>query len=352
METKTSANNGKALTKKAAGTTPQKSTIPMFTIVKDGNQFAYKIANPQHPLVCRRRGIIQVEAIVRNAKKQPNVTFRNYKDASLGVWYGIPMGINDTTKKIIWQSFTLGDFREYDLTKEDDAIEWMVLSKQPFLKGSVNEKGRLLYKIYDTEELAKEEVKKAGLVQRAISIAYNMKPAEKISVVRQFGKNPEGMSTVMLDAAIMKLAQDTPFELLNYWEDHNRVIVDLFNAAKAIGIISYEHDKAAWMYKRTLNLGIMETGAIAFLAKDASLATGIKMEVEMKDRAIQSVQQRTDDYNFEESEGADDDLVELRMKAKALGISGWDVKKEAELTSEIEEKEEDGGVDEDEVFIA
>jgi hypothetical protein len=341
MENVKSLESGKGLSQKPGQLVPEVGKEPMFYEILDGNNFNHRIANMNNPLICKRKGIIQVEAIRRGANKQANISFCNVYDPKLKIWYGVPIGIEAGTKKLLWKRFQLPEWREYNLANEEDALEWAILSRCEFMQGSLLKQGRVLFKKYDVENEAEKEVAQATLTEKAIGIVRNMKLKDWISVARYLGKAPEGLSEVKLQSEIYKVAKNNPAEIVDYWSNQNRELLDLFNAGKAVGILSFDLVNG-WMHSKTLPIGRTEELVLSYLKKEPIFTKSLENAIKDKDKAVDMVKglspSEDNDLNtFEKQEDAD--IVELKMKAQHLGIKSFDVMSPEDLKKAVKEAE-------------
>lgn len=329
------ASAGDAPVEKAGNLLPDVGKEPMFYEQKNGRGFTYRIANMNNPIVCRRKGIVRIEAIHKGKFKQADVRVSNYFDPKLRVWFGVPTGIDDNGN-IIWKRFHLGEFKEYNLANDDEAVEFAVVSRHTIMTGS-----RKLYRVYDVEADAKAEIAIIGLIDEAVSIAKGMKIQEWIDTARFFGKSAAGMSPVMLQSEVYKIARNTPNELIDYWNDSNRDIINVFNAAKSVGIISFDY-ATGWMYEKTMPLGSTEQAAMKYIKQDPVLAKGIQQKCKERDKAAKAVMSRSQDESgvqvFENQESTD--VIELQMKAKLLGVENFEVMEMDELKQRVKEAED------------
>lgn len=323
---------GDAPVENAGNLLPKTGSESMYNEMKDGNGFVHRIANFDNPLICKRKGTIRIEAIKKSKLKQADVSFANVFDPKFRVWFGVPMGINENTGKFTWKRFYPGEFREYNLANENDAIEWAIISRHPIMKGA-----RPLYKVYDVEADAKAEIEIIGLIDTAVGIAKNMKFKEWVDAARYFGKSVEGMSSLMLQSEIYKIARNTPKELVDYWENDNKELIDLFNAAKSTGLIAFDHN-TGWMYERTLPLGPTEQSAIKYIKNDAVLSKAIQQKCKDRDKAVKAIMSKDNaDGDGDDFDEESKDLIELRMKAQLLQIENYEAMEFDELRERVSE---------------
>ncbi|MCC7514551.1 MAG: hypothetical protein IT212_07645 [Bacteroidia bacterium] len=317
------------------GVIPDVAKEEMYYEMKDGKGMTHKIANMNNPLVCRRKGVIEIEAIRRGKDKQANISICTTFDARNRIIFGIPTGIDNETNKIIYKRFYLPEFKTYNLSNADEAEEWAIIKHHEVLNGP-----RPTYKIYDTEAIAQAEINEISLIEEAVSIAKGMKLKDWVPCARFFGHDPAGMTPTMLQSEIMKLAKNTPSELIDYWGQESRPVVDIFNAAKAVGLIHHDHVKG-WLFKKTLPLGSTQEQAMRYVIKDTVFAKSLQTEVDSLDITTESIasgksnRRKTSFDEMEESK----DVFDLKIKAKLLGIKEFDKLTDDQLRKRVKAAE-------------
>lgn len=315
------------------GLVPNQTKDELWYEIVDGLGMKHKVANLQNPLICRRKGVIEIEATKRGKFKQPNVSICTTFDKQERIIYGIPIGIDGTTKKIIWKRYYIPDFKTYNLANSDEAEEWAIIKRHEVLNGA-----RKSYRIYDTEKIAQEEINMITLIEKAVGIAKDMKLKQWVPCARFFGKQPEGMSPMMLQAEIMKIARDTPSEMIDYWENSNREIVDLFNSAMTFGLIGHDYLKG-WLYKQTLPLGSTKETAMRYVIKDPQFCKSLSDEI----KSLENNNHSETDQDLDKIKKTDDEvpkeLLELRFKAKLLEIKNYEKMNLATLKKRVAEAE-------------
>lgn len=338
-EQKKGAKNGPATSKTPA----KRADIPMYTIFKDGNGYEYRIANMANPLVCPREGIMEIEVLKKTNAREARFAISNTYDPELGVFFGVPLGIDSKTKEIRWQRFVIGDFRTYDLSKHADAVEWAIISRAPWLQGSAYQKGKPWYKKHDKEAEAREIITRSTIRSRAMEIATKMTAIEDMmDMYRNFGKNPEGFSLITLQAEIIKIAERDPKGFVDSWENKNRPIVAVFTRSLATGLISFDINKGGFMWKNSLAMGMTEQSAQQFLFDNKNILNQAELESKQKDTVTNYMKKTLSDAerkffgedNFEE----DVDLIELRMTAKIMGVEGAMHMNKGDLQRVIDER--------------
>ena len=286
---------------------------------EDGRGVKYKIANMGNPLVCRRKGRITIEAIRKDRSNNLDLSICTTYDAKNRITYGIPTDQTDKGK-IIWKRFKINVMMDFDLSIPSEAEAWAIIRHHEILTGD-----RPSFRVYDREAIAQAEIAEISLIEEAVRIAKDMKMKDWIPAARFFGHSPEGMSPAIIQSTIMQVAKNTPNELIDYWKMEDRAITDLFNAAKAVGLIAHDFQKG-WLYKKTLPMGSTQEQALRFVAKDPAFAAAMKGEVkslDVSEEAIRSGKTAGKASTFANEE-EDDELDILKQKAQLLGIKGFD----------------------------
>lgn len=320
------ASNGQGLEKKA-GTAKVKG-MSIFNEYKDGNGYTIKVANMQNPLVCKRTGVVEIECLKKTNSMEPRFTISNVFDEELGIWFGVPLGIDARTKEIRWQRFAVGDRKSYDLTKNADAVEWAVVSRAPWLIGSPYQKGKPHYKMFDKDAEAQEIITKSTIRSKAMEIVTNeIAIKDMMDIYRVFGRNPEGFSPLRLKAELIKIAEKSPKEFYDTWSSSNRSLLIIFNRCVSLGIINFDVAKGGYLWKDGLALGITEQSAMEYLTKNPQLLQQANLESQAKDGYQKKFQSMSDPeksfFGVGEEESIDDELMDLRMQAALLKVPGF-----------------------------
>lgn len=342
------AQNGQDADSTTTATATVKATVPLYKIIKE-NDFERKIANMDHPLVCQNKGIIEIECLKKSnfIEARRSISIVNAHD--LGIIFGVPLGKDEATGQIKWQRFVIGDSKRYDLSKRQDAVEWAVVSRAPWLVGSPYQKGKPAYKKYDREEEAKDHIKRVTIREKAMDILKTMVTIDDMpDMLRNFGKNPSGLTPIMVQSELLKIAERSPEDFVNIWDNANRSVITIFNRSKDLGIITYDIVNGGFLFKKTLPMGLTEQAAIKYLTENKQVLATADMESKSKDHVgnnfiknakldkakIDSQDNDWDSDNTEESI----ELLNLRIEAKLMGIEGVALMDEKQLQSAIEEK--------------
>ena len=319
------------------------SNLPLYHIYKDGNGQEFKVANMNNPIICPRKGVIEIECIRKTNSLEPRFSLSNAYDRELDLWFGVPMGIDTRTKEIRWQRFQIGDFKTYNLNKFSDAAEWAVISRAPWLIGSPYQKGKPYFKKHDREADANEIIIKSTIRSKAMEIAGTIKIEEMCDMYRNFGRNPEGFSPNMLKAELIKIAERSPKEFVSLWDNANRSVITIFKRSEALGLITFDINKGGYMWKDSLSMGMTEESAIKFLTENKSIMANADLESKSRDGATKSyktLSKAEQDFFGEDAKDEDVELIDLRKAAKIMGLKDFMTKSKDELQKIVDELSE------------
>ncbi len=260
-----------------------KGEIPEFILVRDGHGVEHKVVNFDNPNICKRKGVIKLVAIKRNPKKEHNTNFRVARDPRSKVIYGIQNGVHPITKNLKFQQIKIGDFKIFDLSVPQDAEEWCVIDKAPFLLGGVNQKGIVLYKVHDEEAEAEIEIKKSTLRSRAEGIARECTHEMLIDLARPLGIVFGHNSPTVIRRLLIDKANKEPEVFINVYDGAHREIVFAVKRGLETGLIT-ETLEHGWLFKDTLPLGMSEASVVTFLSKPANYTVLRNLEEESRER--------------------------------------------------------------------
>jgi len=299
--------------------------VPMYFTFKDGNGFEIKVANTDNPLVCDRNQIVEIETVKKSNTVEPRFSVSNAYDDEMGMYFGVPIGIDKRTGDLKWQRFTIGDRKTYDCKRHADAVEWSVVKRSSFLEGSPYQRGKVFYKQFDKEAEAREIIVKSTLRVQANEIATKMIAIEdQMDMYRNFGKNPEGFTMIMLQAEIIKIAERNPKEFIDIWNNKNRSALTTFNRCISVGLITFNIGNGGYMWKESFVLGSTEQTALQALIDNKNILNQAEIESRQKDTMGKKMMSAAEAKFFQPEEGEENvELVELRMAAKLLQLADY-----------------------------
>ena len=343
-----------------------KDTTSFYVEAKDGYGNAERQLNFDNPKVCPRKGLIELIPLKERKGFDNRVSFRRVLDKETRTWVGIPTHIDPATKQFVYTLITLIGRRIYDLANEKDAKEWACIKHSPYLEGSPNQDRNTppIYKVYDKEKQAIENLEKTKFKRKAAVVADGLNGSDLDDMLRACGIGTIGMSEIMKQYAIIQFAEDQPEAFLKHWDSPTRREAFILKQAVELGIVESNQD-IGFTY-RTLHLGLTEQIAIQYLKdhpntytaldtlilqeKEASLKSNTVVEAPTLSNANIALQEANDkikaleamieknakkDIEAETGKSLDGDapdpeLETLRNIAKDLKIKGWHLTKDKE----------------------
>ncbi len=349
--------------------------------VEDGNGYSHKIVNLDHPKWCPSEGIIELEALRSSNRHDSYNIVRKTKDKKTGLYWGVPVDIDETTKQLKWLSFILENRKTLDLSIPHERREWLVLKNSTLVEGSPNQFGKQSYKVIDKEQKAIANVNKRLIRQRAEAIVskLNGKTLEEAAV--NLGVNLEANKNLaMLTDEVYRKMEENPAEFVKMMEDPQRAYISILNRGLAMGIIIYDNLYRSHKYGG-LDIGDTKEAAIKYLVDNNGIATAINnrcntqeaeskeaMQLGYEDNEVSSSYDEITELKRKLAEAdaklaeaglvkeivftppfaaevaevvADEvnDLESLKARAKALEIKGYNMMKEDKLIAKIAEAE-------------
>jgi hypothetical protein len=225
--------------------------------------------------------VIELKAIKIDKHKELSDTISWSKDSMTSIYYGIPFGLHPDGN-VKWRKILLQEFNTFNLTRPDEAKQWIVLMMHPHVKGTPFEGADPVFYVYDADVEASLTTKKAMMTSEAINKAYKMKKADTLSFHRYLGINaPLEITPSRIKNDIVSFAMENPEEFMSKYDDPNRNIQELFNSARALGAITYDLDKG-FIFKGTF-LGFTDIEVIRFLNEDTITLNAINSRVDELD---------------------------------------------------------------------
>lgn len=253
----------------------------IYVTVNDGYGVPVKHLNFDNEEVCKKKGIIHLVPMRISKKHENRLSFRNYRDRKTEIVYGIPMYIDPETKRWVYEKITLVDLETLDLSIPHDAKKWAVIKNSPFLEGSPNLRDRPKYKIEDKERESEIYLSKRAIKRKAETIAEGLYGAELNDMARNLGINPDHMSVVMLQAAVVKYAENNAERFMDVWDSPTRHELTVLKRAMAMGVVT--QDPINGITYQSIPLGINEPAAVRYLKENISTLQGIEFITKSKE---------------------------------------------------------------------
>ena len=352
-----------------------KNTEDFYVEIKDGHGNPIRQLNFDNPNVCQRSGLIELIPMKERKGFENRVGFRRVTDRETKASIGIPERINYQTKEWEYRLITLIGRRVYDLTNDSDAKEWACIKYSPYLEGSPNQDRNAapIYKVYDKEKIAIENVQRTRTKRRAEQIADQLQGEDLNDMMRACGMGITGMSEVMKLNAITQFAESEPETFLKHWESPTRKEAFLLKQAVDFDIV--QSDLSVGFVYRTTHLGLNEQEAVSYLKAHPNISTALdtlimqkksettksntvkvvqnsstkdaeiqaandeiaKLKAELKAQANKTI--AVESNSKEDGESPNPTFDTLKARAKELGVKGWHLMKEDKLEKAIQEAE-------------
>lgn len=353
-----------------------KDTTSFYVEARDGHGNIERQLNFENPKVCPRKGLIELIPLKERKGFDNRVMFRRVLDKESRTWVGIPTQIDPLTKNFIYTLITVIGRRIYDLSNDKDAREWACIKHSPYLEGSPNQDRNTppIYKVYDKEKQAIENLEKTKFKRKAAVVADGLNGSDLDDMLRTCGIGVVGMSEIMKQYAIIQFAEEHPETFLKHWDSPTRR--EGFILKQAVELDLVQNDPNIGFIYRTLSLGLNEQEAVTYLKDHQQISTALDslimqkkedtlksnvvaeaptsnnasialQEANDKIRALEAMIEKQSNKAIEAEAGVslegnapNPNLDTLKAQAKALGIKGWHLAKDKyELQRKINEAE-------------
>jgi hypothetical protein len=344
-----------------------------YVITKDGFGNEVRHLNFDNEEVCKREGIIQLVPLKTTSRHQNNVGFRSIWDRKNQAMIGIPLHIDEQSKKWVYQKINLIDSETFDLSNREDAMKWAVVQHCQFLEGSPNLKDKPIYKVVDKEREAALRLAKRSIKRNAERIAEGLFGAQLFDMARSIGISPEQNSITTLSDAVITFAETNSVKFMEIWDSPTRKELFIIKRAIAVGII--EQDPMNGFMYGGISLGATEPIAVQFLRDNQNISNAIDSLTAAKEQSSEkSMKRDTESAKIEDAKDAviaklqaemaalkeynekiskkeltdmlskdvvktinDPEHEELINEAKALGIKGYALMKKETLAAKVKE---------------
>jgi len=333
-------------------------TTSEYVLIKDGNGMEIKHINFNNPNICPRQGIIEIEAMKKVDSERSvsnNASFAKFEDKRTGIVWGIPMTIHNFSKQITYKRMKLGNNVFFDRTIPEQAEMCCVLLKALELGKFKDTNGRPRFKVRDKEKDAMKEIDLRTWKRKAADIIDSIPYGDELKdIARNMGINPDIFSPLVLANEVSKAVELKPKEFLDMYNSPTRAFLSILTNAQSMGIIEF-NPMEGYKYSGMI-LGKTSDLAVTYLSKHPDLAqsiatftadkrtkgkeasipvvklpTAVDPEKEELLRQLAEMKAKLADKNLStptvEKIASEGDLEALRAEAKALGVSGWQVKK-------------------------
>lgn len=346
-----------------------------YRVFKDGNGVEYNILNLDNEKLMPKTGIVEFSPVKTSKRHVNNINFKQFMDISTGLIVGIPSGVDNRNKQVIWRNINIKDTVAYDLSIPAQRAMAIIVSRCPFVIGSPNYKQgvKTVYKKVDKELEAEKFIKNRVAKRKAADIAEGLSGTALYDMAYAIGKDPKFMSPTMVAQEVIMFADEQPSRFLEIFNNDSRTALVVLKRGLATGIIEHNIDRG--MTYGGVPIGFSDEEAVAYLRANPSVQTAIDFQAKKKEGATQSTLSSTfkkealdkmDEKDVQiaalqeelrkaqaEKENAakvaheliakeaitesDPELASLREEAKSLKIQGWQlIKDKGKLQEKID----------------
>ncbi len=307
----------------------------------DGKGHKIKVVNLENDENCPKNGTILVDAIKKkdfDRDRTINLTISCTKDKATGIYWGIPLGIDNVTNQIKWQPIDLKMLNIFDRSVESEAWKCAIVMRSPIVEGSPNAVYKTtFYRVHDKEKAATQEIKRIKDGRKAIDIAMGLYGEELVNMGRNLQIPVESTSIAILESEVLKRAEKDPKEFLRIWENPHREIITILNRAIETGVI--ENDSLLGYMFNGVTLGTNESQTIEYMVKHRDITASIdfKSKAKMSD-TLKSM--ATVEKNIVSATDSDTEIALLRKKIADLEAINENMATNSIKSALLNEKEE------------
>jgi hypothetical protein len=264
-----------------------------YIVVKDGNGAEFHVLNLDDDKYCPRTGIVEFEPLRTSKRHVNNITISQYRDNGTGFLVGIPLGLDNRTKQIIWQRINVKDRVAYDLSVPRQRAEAIVVMNSFFVKGSPNYRagGKTVYKKVDMEEEANAFMKNRIIKRKAADIAEALTGESLRDMGYALGKDPKFMSELMLMQEVIRYADEHPKEFMDIYNNDGRHQLTVIKRGLATGVLEQSVDLG--ITYNGIPLGHSDFEAMDYLKKNPQTLTSIDLQAKKKEELTSKSMSKT-----------------------------------------------------------
>lgn len=313
-----------------------------YKIVKDGNNLEHKILNFENEELCERHGIVELEPLKTSRRHKNNASFRVIRDKELGVLVGIPIGVDQKTKHLIFQKITLEEKETLDLSIPDHAMRWACIKRSPFFTDKDSNgieknpnfmpSSKTKYKAIDKERENERYQLERRVKRKAVDIAESLVGTDLEDVALSLGIDPKLMSPTSLWVEVVRFAEDKSSDFMKVYNSDSRLEMSVFKRAISMGIISETLDKG--FNYNGLTLGFNEPEAVNYLKEHPSTRISIdklSRKTENDGEASMKVEPAVKDEKDAQIELLKKQIAQMEANVKSANEAALDLQTEVDL---------------------
>lgn len=299
-----------------------------YYLYPDGRGVKHKVAILDHPMWCPRNfGTITLESfrvsknslLSERSDIETKSNFRAVKDQLTNIWFGDPIGVSEQDKGITWRKFPMRMQNIFHLENPVDRRNWAMISRDGRVEGSPNQSGKPLYKVIDSEKKNINYLENRTKRKRCEEITEGLSYEQLVEICPALGINAKAYSQTSLFAEIDRYVQNNFEKFLSFWDSPTRHVVTILKRALLTGVIQQsllEGGILAYMYGN-ISLGGTESEAIAWLGDLSRMTTLQSITFQIQERE-KSIHQRNDKVflpqDTKSAKALKDEIVELKRQ--------------------------------------
>lgn len=237
-----------------------------YIIHTDKNGTQTRVMNLNSPKNVRRTGIIELEPVKRSSRHENYLNFSRIYDKENNMMIGIPNGVDPKTGELRFRRIVLREEQVFDLTNEQDAIMWAVISrhKEVDVDGSKTRLGmKPRYKVYDKEKEAEEYMATRNIKRKAEEIAEGLAGEQLRDFAISIGIPAQNMSPTQQAMQVIQFAEKQPKKFMDAWLNPTRHELTVIKKGLSLGILT--QDPMHGICYNALPLGQFEQQAVQYL---------------------------------------------------------------------------------------
>lgn len=263
---------------------------------------------------------VTIAPIDKQTKKK-DTSFRKLRDPNTNKTYCIPIKINpDGT--FVGKRIRIKGGRIYDITNFDQAWEFYIASKSPYVIGGLPGAGNpKLYRVVDERKESNELIENANKMVDAMNFINNLTQEQKYDFALPFGIHKAGNSDFIINKKLVEIAMKTPNRIIDKFRNPAYTNAEIvFKRGVDAQLIKFITNQG-YFYKGSVNLGADDATACKFLLNNPPTLNIINAE---SNQILYKI-------------GAATDLKFPNVKAKAVEKTEEDLQDEETVNAEVAE---------------
>lgn len=324
-----------------------------FVIVRDGNGGEIKLLNLENDDLAPREGIVELvplkyaKGVNGKLRHENQATFSVIRDKRTGWLIGIPLaGYQGANKEIKFEKIVITGSEFLDLSIPKQRLKWICIKNSPFLKGSPNflHSSKTVYEAVDRERQSVEFFVDRKNKRKAVDIAENLHGPELIDMAIALGLDPNSMSTIQLEMAVIKYAENPEKvngkngaeRFLEIYNSDTRLELIILNRGIKTGVVSLTRIDG-YTYNG-VSMGFSEFEAVQFLKKNPQLLNSIDLRSKNVDDSSTKVADSTPKPVVKDEKDIELERLKRELaEARAMAAKSNSIAAEAVASKDIEE---------------